>query len=64
LRQEQERLGRQIRSVQNTVAAWAGGEELMAVDMFDGFDHTRYSEEVKQRWGKDSYARSDAWWRA
>ena len=63
LRQEQERLGRQIRSVQNTVAALAGGEDLMAEEMFDGFDHTRYKDEVEQRWGKDSYARSDAWWR-
>ena len=64
LRQEQERLGRQIRSVQNTIAALAEGEDLMAEEMFDGFDHTRYKDEVEQRWGKDSYARSDAWWRA
>ena len=36
----------------------------MAENMFDGFDHTRYKDEVEERWGKDAYARSDAWWRA
>ena len=35
----------------------------MAEEMFDGFDHTQYREEVEQRWGKDAYATSDAWWR-
>ncbi|MGO7983725.1 TipAS antibiotic-recognition domain-containing protein, partial [Rhizobium johnstonii] len=32
--------------------------------MFDGFDHTEYKEEVESRWGKDAYAKSDAWWRS
>lgn len=35
----------------------------MAEDMLDGFDHTQYREEVEERWGKDAYAKSDAWWR-
>ena len=34
----------------------------MAENMFDGFDHTQYKDEVEQRWGKDAYAKSDAWW--
>ena len=34
----------------------------MAEDMFTGFDHTQYKEEVEQRWGADAYAKSDAWW--
>ena len=63
LRQEQDRLTRQIASVETTIDALRGGEELMADKMFDGFDHTRYKDEVEQRWGKDAYARSDAWWR-
>ncbi|MBN9140516.1 MAG: MerR family transcriptional regulator [Micrococcales bacterium] len=63
LRQEQTRLERQIASVESTIEALEGGEEPMAEDMFDGFDHTRYREEVETRWGKDAYARSDAWWR-
>lgn len=36
----------------------------MAENMFDGFDHTRYKEEVEERWGKKAYADSDRWWRS
>jgi len=63
LRQEQDRLARQIASVESTITALRGGEQLMAENMFDGFDHTQYREEVEQRWGAEAYARSDAWWR-
>ncbi|MBM7506090.1 MerR family transcriptional regulator [Agromyces aurantiacus] len=63
LRQEQARLARQVASVERTIEAVEGGGEIMAKDMFDGFDHTQYREEVEQRWGRDVYARSDAWWR-
>lgn len=63
LRQEQDRLERQIVSVQLTIEAVKGGEYLMAEDMFDGFDHTQYKDEVEQRWGKSAYADSDRWWR-
>jgi MerR family transcriptional regulator, thiopeptide resistance regulator len=64
LQQEQDRLTRQIASVERTIGALEGGERLMAEQMFDGFDHTQYKEEVEQRWGKDAYAKSDAWWRS
>jgi len=64
LRREQDRLARQIASVEQTIDALEGGERLMAEQMFDGFDHTRYKEEVEQRWGTDAYATSDAWWRS
>lgn len=63
LREEQARLARQIASVESTIDALRGGEELMAENMFDGFDHTQYKEEVEERWGKKSYADSDRWWR-
>jgi len=63
LRQEQDRLARQIASVQHTIEAVQAGKEIMAEKMFDGFDHTRYQEEVEERWGKDAYAQGDAWWR-
>ena len=62
LRQEQDRLARQIAAVEHTINALRGGEELMAETMFDGFDHTQYKDEVEQRWGKDAYARSNAWY--
>lgn len=63
LREEQERLCRQIIAVQHTIDSLQGSEKLMAQNMFDGFDHTIHHKEVEERWGKDAYARSDEWWR-
>lgn len=63
LTQEQDRLARQIASVTQTIEAVKGGGEIMAEDMFNGFDHTQYKDEVEERWGKDAYARGDSWWR-
>ncbi|GAA5034209.1 MerR family transcriptional regulator [Microbacterium fluvii] len=63
LRQEQERLTRQIASVERTIEAVRGGERLMAEDMLNGFDHTQHRDEVTERWGAEAYERSDAWWR-
>ena len=63
LREEQTRLARQIASVESTITALRGGENLMAENMFDGFDHTQYKEEVEERWGRKAYADSDRWWR-
>lgn len=63
LQQQQQQLDRQIAAVEHTIRALAGQETLMAEQMFDGFDHTQYREEVEDRWGKESYARSETWWR-
>ncbi|MDN4612980.1 MerR family transcriptional regulator [Leifsonia sp. F6_8S_P_1B] len=63
LRSERERLARQIASVETTIQAIETGGELMVEEMFDGFDHTQYKDEVEERWGKDAYAASDRWWR-
>jgi DNA-binding transcriptional MerR regulator len=62
LRGEQDRLRRQIASVERTLTAIENGEELMAEQMLDGFDHTQYKDEVVERWGPDAYRKSDAWW--
>ncbi|MFB2600228.1 MerR family transcriptional regulator [Herbiconiux sp. P17] len=62
LRSERDRLGRQIASVRATIETMEGGEQLMAENMFEGFDHTQYKEEVEERWGKAAYAASDRWW--
>lgn len=64
LQREQERLLRQIAAVETTIKKLEGGEQLMAEDMLDGFDHAQYKEEVEERWGRDAYAKSDAWWRS
>lgn len=69
LRSERRRITDQIGAVERTIAALesaaADGTErdLMAEKVFEGFDHTQYRDEVEERWGKDAYARSDAWWR-
>lgn len=63
LRQEQERLARQIRSVEQTIATLDRKEPPMAENMFEGFDHTQHKDEVEQRWGTDAYAAGDSWWR-
>lgn len=63
LRAESERLDRQIASVERTIRSREKGVPIMADDMFDGFDHTRYKEEVEARWGAAAYADSDRWWR-
>jgi DNA-binding transcriptional MerR regulator len=64
LEQEKARIDRQIASVETTIRKWEGGEQLMAEEMLDGFDHTRYKDEVEERWGADAYAKSDSWWRS
>ncbi len=63
LRAEQERLARQIASVEHTITTLREGEDLMPENMFDGFDHTQYKEEVETRWGTKAYADGDRWWR-
>ncbi|MFX0573259.1 MerR family transcriptional regulator [Nocardia nepalensis] len=64
LRQEQDRIRRQIESVTITLHKTERGEQLMAAEVFDGFDHTRYKDEVIERWGKDAYESGDRWWRS
>ncbi|MEK8227194.1 MerR family transcriptional regulator [Oerskovia sp. M15] len=63
LRGEQQRLARQIASVEHTITTMEGGGRLMADKMFDGFDHTQHEAEVTERWGADAYRTGDAWWR-
>jgi DNA-binding transcriptional MerR regulator len=64
LEQERERIGRQITSVRTTLRKLKGGEQLMADEVFDGFDHTQYKDEVIERWGREAYESGDRWWRA
>jgi DNA-binding transcriptional MerR regulator len=63
LRRERDRLDDQIESVETTIRKLKRGEALMAEEMLNGFDHTKYRDEVIERWGKDAYERSDRWWR-
>ncbi|MFE3618067.1 MerR family transcriptional regulator, partial [Streptomyces anulatus] len=64
LRQQQDRVARQIESVSTTLHKTERGEPLMAAEVFDGFDHTEYKDEVTERWGKEAYESGDRWWRS
>lgn len=63
LTQERDLLDRRIAAVERTVARIQRGQDPMADEMFDGFDHTAHREEVTKRWGADAYATGDRWWR-
>ena len=63
LHEEKERLDRRIASVERTLASVKGDEQIMVEQMFDGFDHTQYRDEVTERWGAEAYRTGDAWWR-
>lgn len=64
LEQEQARIGRQIASVRTTLHRTQEGMELMAEEVFDGFDHTAHEREVTERWGREAYEEGDRWWRS
>ena len=36
----------------------------MTDEVFDGFDHTQYKDEVIERWGREAYESGDRWWRS
>ncbi|MEU0084242.1 TipAS antibiotic-recognition domain-containing protein [Streptomyces sp. NPDC006274] len=64
LEQERERIGRQIAAVRTTLDKTTRGEQLMPEEVLDGFYHTRYEQEVTERWGRDAYVKGDRWWRS
>lgn len=64
LEQEQQRIGRQIESVRTTLRATEEGGTLMPHEALDGFDHTRFEQEVTERWGREAYEKGDRWWRS
>ncbi len=61
--QESARLERQITTVRRTLVTLKNGGTPMAEDMFDGFKHEQYKDEVEERWGADAWKRSDDWWK-
>lgn len=62
LGRERSRIERQIASVTATIRRLEAGEPLMVQEMFDGFDHRQYEEEVTERWGQEAYRTSAQWW--
>src|SRR5512144_2469819 len=64
LEQERARVERQIESVRTTLRKTEAGERLVADEVFEGFDHTRYRDEVIERWGRAAYDEGEQWWRS
>ncbi|WP_120004220.1 MerR family transcriptional regulator [Nesterenkonia muleiensis] len=62
LLRQKERIDAQMRSVEDTINALRKGETIMPKTMFEGFDHSQYEDEVRQRWGDDAAQRSNTWW--
>ena len=62
LRAERSRIDRLIGAVEHTRTALRTGEPLMRTQMFDGFDHNEYREEVQERWGAQAWRDSSTWW--
>ncbi|MCW2289440.1 DNA-binding transcriptional MerR regulator [Leucobacter luti] len=72
LHKETERIAAQIGAVERTIAALqresarpqhhGTKEDLMSENIFEGFDHAQYRDEVVDRWGENAAAKSDRWW--
>jgi DNA-binding transcriptional MerR regulator len=50
---EQDRLGRLIRTVEDTIESMQGGADMAAETMFEGFEHNPYEAEARERWGDE-----------
>lgn len=57
---ERERLGAIVDALDTALSAQETGTKLKETSMFDGFDPTRYEEEVKERWGHTEAYRESA----
>ncbi len=64
LRTKVDQLSQMISSSETTISNLKKGKSIKMSEMFEGFDHTKYQDEVEQRWGKKAYADSDKWWRS
>lgn len=62
LQQREQQLQRQMRAVRRTIHAIERNEDMDAQQMFDGFDHEQYRDEVVERWGQSAYDESARWW--
>ncbi|WP_432489284.1 MerR family transcriptional regulator [Kineococcus sp. SYSU DK018] len=63
LEAEAARLTRLAASVRETIRRTETGEELDVRTSFEGFDASRYEEEVVQRWGRDAHEAAQRNWR-
>lgn len=50
---ERARLGRLVRTVEDTIGSMEGGADMAAERMFEGFEHAPYESEARDRWGDE-----------
>jgi len=62
LERERDRLARQLAAVRTTITRIEEGQDMNATDTFDGFDQTRFRQEVEERWGAEAWDRGARWW--
>ncbi len=62
LAREADRIHRQIRAVEQTLRARQEGGAMTAEEALDGFDQSRYEQEVTERWGAGAWERGQDWW--
>jgi DNA-binding transcriptional MerR regulator len=58
LRAEQERLGRLVTTVENTIATLEEGGTMNPSEIYQGFEHKQYEAEARERWGDEAVDRS------
>ncbi|MFW2513285.1 MerR family transcriptional regulator [Demequina sp. SO4-13] len=59
---ERDRYTRLAATVARTIESLEKGKTMTTDQLFDGFDHTRYEPEARQRWGDGAVDRSHAKW--
>jgi MerR family transcriptional regulator, thiopeptide resistance regulator len=59
---ERDRLDRLARTVARTLDTLEEGSTMSADELYEGFDHTRYDQEARERWGDPVVDRSTARW--
>lgn len=62
LRSERERIDKQIKAVEHTLAAAERGVAMDAAAALDGFDNSQYEQEVTERWGRKAWQDGQDWW--
>lgn len=59
---ERDRLDRLARTVARTLDTLEEGSTMSADELYEGFDHTRYDQEARERWGDPVVDRGTARW--
>lgn len=62
LEEQRDQLDARIRAVRTTIDRTMKGEPLMAEEILEGFDNSKYEAEVVERWGREAWDDSNRKW--